>query len=454
MMVSTLAKAATLMDGNLRGDDASFCGVSTDTRTLRSGELFVALQGPNFDGSTFLHQAAEKRAAGAVIANPVSAEIPTIVVADAMRALGRLAAGWRNLMPATVIGITGSNGKTTLKEMLASCLSMSDQTLATHGNLNNEIGVPLMLLRMKAEHRFAVIEMGANHGGEIGYLASLARPDIVAITNAAPAHLEGFGSIEKVARAKGEILTAEPSPEFAILNADDDYFEYWKSLVSNSKLVTFGLSAAADVRASGICATENGSDFRLHLPGDQVDVRLSLAGKHNVLNACAAAAIAVALGIPSTQIAQGLAAAHPVGGRLQAVKSTSGAVLFDDTYNANPVSVQAAAEFLATQAGNRWLVLGDMAELGGDAELLHAHTGRVIREAGIKNLLATGPLSRSAVEAFGSGGQWFETVAELADELQTSIGDGDVVLVKGSRSMGMERVVRALTSSMDKARSA
>jgi UDP-N-acetylmuramoyl-tripeptide--D-alanyl-D-alanine ligase len=442
------------MDGNLRGDDASFCGVSTDTRTLRSGELFVALQGPNFDGSTFLHQAAEKRAAGAVIANPVSAEIPTIVVADAMRALGRLAAGWRNLMPATVIGITGSNGKTTLKEMLASCLSMSDQTLATHGNLNNEIGVPLMLLRMKAEHRFAVIEMGANHGGEIGYLASLARPDIVAITNAAPAHLEGFGSIEKVARAKGEILTAEPSPEFAILNADDDYFEYWKSLVSNSKLVTFGLSAAADVRASGICATENGSDFRLHLPGDQVDVRLSLAGKHNVLNACAAAAIAVALGIPSTQIAQGLAAAHPVGGRLQAVKSTSGAVLFDDTYNANPVSVQAAAEFLATQAGNRWLVLGDMAELGGDAELLHAHTGRVIREAGIKNLLATGPLSRSAVEAFGSGGQWFETVAELADELQTSIGDGDVVLVKGSRSMGMERVVRALTSSMDKARSA
>jgi UDP-N-acetylmuramoyl-tripeptide--D-alanyl-D-alanine ligase len=371
-----------------------------------------------------------------------------------MKALGALASSWRDQMPATVIGITGSNGKTTLKELLASCLSLSEQTLATHGNLNNEIGVPLMLLRMSAGHRFAVIEMGANHAGEIGYLASLASPKIVAITNAAPAHLEGFGSVEGVAKAKGEILTAGPGPEVAILNADDDYFEYWKSLAGDAEVVSFGFSAEADIRASGITASDGSSDFTLHLPDTQVPVHLSLAGKHNVLNACAAAAIASSLGISIGQIRRGLEAVRPVGGRLQSVKSRSGAVLYDDTYNANPVSVQAAAEFLAAQDGTSWLVLGDMAELGGDAELLHAHTGWVIREAGISNLLATGPFARKTVEAFGEGGRWFETVESLSAELNASIAEGDVVLVKGSRSMGMERVVEALTTSVDQARSA
>jgi UDP-N-acetylmuramoyl-tripeptide--D-alanyl-D-alanine ligase len=445
MMAGRLSQAAASMQGRLQGDDASFRGVSTDTRTLKPGELFVALHGPNFDGASFVRQAAEARAAGAVLERAVESNLPTIIVPDTRKALGMLAASWRRQMPATVIGVTGSNGKTTLKELLASCLSMSASTLATHGNLNNEIGVPLMLLRMSEQHRFAVIEMGANHAGEIAYLCSLASPAVVAITNAAPAHLEGFGSVEGVAKAKGEILSGEPAPEFAILNADDDYFDYWRSIAAPAKVVSFGLSAEADVRASHIQATSNASDFTLHLADTQIDVHLSLPGKHNVSNACAAAAIAGSIGIGAAQIRQGLEAVVPVNGRLEPVQSAGGAVLYDDTYNANPISVQAAAEFLAAQDGESWLVLGDMAELGGDAELLHAHTGRVIREAGVRHLFATGPLSVKAIESFGEGGRWFESIGALIEALKASIASGDVVLVKGSRSMGMERVVAALT---------
>ena len=454
MIKGTLSRAAKFMHGELRGDDGKFVGVSTDTRSLREGELFIALQGPNFDGAAFVDQAAAGQAAGAVVAKQIDTSLPTIVVDDTMTALGQLASAWRSRLSATVIGITGSNGKTTLKELLASCLAISADTLATHGNLNNEIGVPLMLLRMSDSHRYAVIEMGANHAGEIGYLSSLVAPKIVAITNAAPAHLEGFGSVEGVAKAKGEILQGKDRPDFAILNADDDYFEFWKSLLTDTAVISFGLSADADVRAGQILPTDDGSDFTLHMPGIQFDVSLHLAGKHNVLNACAAAAICSALAIPADQIRHGLESVVPVEGRLQAVQSTSGAVLYDDSYNANPVSVQAAAEFLAAQDGDSWFVLGDMAELGGDAKLLHAHTGWVIREAGVANLLATGPLSRNAVESFGEGGQWFESIAALNNALQTDIGEGDVVLVKGSRSMGMERVVEALINGVDKARSA
>jgi UDP-N-acetylmuramoyl-tripeptide--D-alanyl-D-alanine ligase len=446
MMSSTLSRAAADMHGTLRGDNNTFRGVSTDTRSLKPGELFVALQGPNFDGAAFLDQAAQRKAAGAVVGRTVDTDLPLIIVDDTLRALGQLAAGWRQEMPATVIGITGSNGKTTLKELLASCLSLSGSTLATHGNLNNEIGVPLMLLRMSRQHRYAVIEMGANHHGEIAYLASLASASVVAITNAGPAHLEGFGSVEGVARAKGEILTAKKRPDHAVLNCDDDYFDYWNTLVDDVRVVSFGLSADADVRASQIATTENGSAFRLHAPGGQAEIELALPGRHNVLNACAAAAIAGAVGIGIEQIRRGLEAVVPVIGRLQPVRSRTGAVLFDDSYNANPVSVQAAAEFLAAQEGTSWLVLGDMAELGGDAELLHAHTGWVIREAGVDRLLATGPLSRKAVESYGTGGRWFESIDDLADSLLAAVGKGDVVLVKGSRSMGMERVVEALTN--------
>jgi len=447
MMSGTLSHAAKSMQGQLHGPDATFRGVSTDSRSLRPGELFVALQGPNFDGTEFVDIAAAGKAAGAVVPREVDTDLPTIVVGDTLDALGKLAAGWRRQVQATVIGITGSNGKTTLKELLASCLSLSAETIATHGNLNNEIGVPLMLLRIGEAHRFAVMEMGANHAGEIAYLTSLTAPKVVAITNAAPAHLEGFGSVEGVARAKGEILSGAETPQCAILNADDDYFDYWKSLVGDTEVISFGLSAEADVHPSGIEATHVGSDFILHMPDSQFPVALALQGKHNVLNACAAAAISRSVGVSDQQIKSGLEAVQPFKGRLQSVRSTSGAVLFDDTYNANPVSVQAAAEFLAAQQGNSWLVLGDMAELGDDGELLHAHTGWVVREAGVHNLLATGPLSKHTVNSFGENGRWYSTIDALVADLQASIAEGDVILVKGSRSMGMERVVEALTGA-------
>jgi UDP-N-acetylmuramoyl-tripeptide--D-alanyl-D-alanine ligase len=449
MIVTTLAKAARSMDGQLNGADVTFRGVSTDTRSLNPGELFIALQGPNFDGAAFIDQAIRNNAAGAVVARPVDAGLPTIVVGDTLKALGALAASWRDQMPATVVGITGSNGKTTLKELVASCLSMSARTLATHGNLNNEIGMPLMLLRMDKEHRYAVIEMGANHAGEIGYLTSLASPQIVAITNAAPAHLEGFGSVEGVAHAKGEIFSGRKSPEYAVLNADDDYFGYWKGLIRDATLFSFGLTAVADFRASNINATESGSTFTLHTPDTQFRVNLSLAGKHNVANACAATALATAAGVDIEQIRHGLEAVRPVHGRLEAVRSASGAMLYDDSYNANPVSVQAAAEFLASRKGNSWLVLGDMAELGGDAELLHAHTGWVIREAGVQHLYCTGALTKRTIESFGDNGKWFASIDDLVAALGAAIGEGDVVLVKGSRSMGMERVVDGLMPAVD-----
>jgi UDP-N-acetylmuramoyl-tripeptide--D-alanyl-D-alanine ligase len=451
MMESTLAKAANSMNGNLQGDNLEFRGVSTDTRTLRQGELFFALQGPNFDGAAFVEAAARQRASGAVVPAPVDADIPVIVVDDTLRALGLLAADWRQQMPATVIGITGSNGKTTLKEMVASCLSLSADTLPTQGNLNNEIGVPLMLAKLGREHRYAVIEIGANHAGEIARLTALVQPKIVAITNAAPAHLEGFGSLEGVARAKGEILTSEVQPETVILNADDEFFSYWCSLVPDIEIVSFGLAPQADFRASDVYATESGSIFTLHMPHGELQITLPLFGAHNVLHACAAAAIASSLDIDDEQIKQGLEQVEPVSGRLQPVRSTSGDTLYDDSYNANPVSVVAAAKFLAAQPGTSWLVLGDMAELGDDAVELHAAVGGDLKNAGIDRLVATGDLCRHTVEAFGKGGHWFATQDEMIEMLRTSLDGSNNVLVKGSRSMGMERVVAALQNGSDSA---
>lgn len=451
-MESTLAQAAHSMRGTLQGMDLKFRGVSTDTRTLHEGELFFALQGPNFDGAAFVEAAARQHASGAVVPDPVDAEIPVIVVDDTIRALGQLAADWRQQMSATVIGITGSNGKTTLKEMLASCLALSAETLLTQGNLNNEIGVPLMLARLGREHRYAVIEMGANHAGEIARLTALVRPKIVAITNAAPAHLEGFGSLDNVARAKGEILTSEVSPEVVILNADDEYFSYWCSLVPNVEVISFGLAPQADFHPSDVYATEYGSAFTMHTPDGEMQIALPLFGAHNVLLACAAAAIARALDIDEQQIKKGLETSQPVAGRLQPVRSISGDTLYDDSYNANPVSVVAAAKFLAAQPGASWLVLGDMAELGDDAAELHAAVGSDLKNVGIDHLLATGELSRHTVQAFGKGGQWFASQDELIEKLQASLDGMGSVLVKGSRSTGMERVVRALQNGSAEAR--
>ena len=442
--MSTLTAAADSMHGKLHGADRSFNGVSTDTRSLKQGELFIALQGPNFDGCDYVDQARDKGAAGAVVPRYVDADISQIAVDDSRRALGELGAAWRQQLSPVVVGVTGSNGKTTLKELTAACLATAAPTLATHGNLNNDIGMPLMLTRIEDHHRFAVIEMGANHVGEIAYLTALARPDIVVITNAGAAHLEGFGSLDGVARGKGEILCGESRPKVAILNADDRYFDYWSKLVEDIQLLTFGIEADADVYARNIVARAGYSSFDLYLPGGEVGVTLPLSGLHNVRNACAAAAIAAAAGIDIADIKSGLESVQPVEGRLRRLAGINGATIYDDSYNANPLSVVAAAEFLASLPGDNVLVLGDMGELGDDAVKLHAETGAQVREAGISRLLAAGDLSRNTVEGFGDGASWHADVDELAAGLASELREGVNVLVKGSRFMRMERVVEAL----------
>lgn len=444
MMHGSLTSAASVMGGALSGRDRDFRGISTDSRTVSSGELFFALQGPNFDGNRFASAAAAKGAAGAVVSQAAETACAQILVDDTRRALGLLAADWRRKMPARVVGITGSNGKTTLKELVTSCLSQSAETLATQGNLNNEVGVPTMLARLGTEHRFAVIEMGANHAGEIAWLAAMTEADVVAITNAGPAHLEGFGSIEGVAKAKGEILESERRPAAAVLNADDKYFEYWLSKVSDIEVISFGIDSDATVRASDIESTRTGSRFSLHIGKDVISVSLPLAGRHNVGNACAAAAVATALELSPAMILQGLESVQPVSGRLQPVKAPAGYIVYNDSYNANPQSVIAAARFLAGLDTDTWLVLGDMGELGVDSVRLHASVGRDAKGLGIGRLLATGELSKNTVHEFGDGAEWFDSVDKLVAELQRALTPGSTVLVKGSRAARMERVVEAL----------
>ncbi len=445
-MIDSLAAAADCMHGKLHGEDRPFAGISTDTRSIRDGELFFALQGPNFDGHDYVANARASGAAGAVVSSIVEDDIAQITVDDAKLALGRFGAAWRNSKNVRVVGITGSNGKTTLKELVAACLGSQAPTLATHGNLNNDIGMPLMLACINDEHEYAVLEMGADHAGEIAYLASLANPDVVVITNAAAAHLEGFGSMDGVARAKGEILQTEDRPAFAVLNADDDYYDYWTSLVDDINTLSFGFTASADVRADDIEASATGSQFNLHLPKISMRVSLPLPGIHNVRNACAAAAVATVLNIDSEDIKSALQSVVPVAGRLQPLAGTNGCTLFDDSYNANPLSVMAAAEFLANLDGDSWLVLGDMKELGKDAEDLHREVGASARASGVRRLFALGDLSRHCVDGFGSGAHWYADIdALIADVSQAS--DAVNILVKGSRSMRMERVVDALRAA-------
>jgi len=442
-MIDSLSLAAKSMNGVLHGDDRQFRGISTDTRTVRNGELFFALQGPNFDGRDFVAKAKASGAVAAVVGSLAADDIAQIEVDDAKRALGRFAAAWRGSKGVRVVGITGSNGKTTLKELVAACLGSAAPTLATHGNLNNDIGMPLMLARINDEHEYAVLEMGANHAGEIAYLTALANPDVVVITNAGAAHLEGFGSIEGVAHAKGEILQNDDRPEFAVLNADDSYYDYWRTLVEDVRTLSFGFSDAADVRATDIVAAADGSTFELRLPNSSVAISLPLPGLHNVRNACAAAAVAIALGIDAEQIKSALQGVAPIEGRLRPLAGINGCALFDDSYNANPLSVTAAADFLAGLKGQSWLVLGDMKELGEGAKDLHREVGASARASGVDRLFALGDLTRHSVDGFGEGACWYAEIDALLADIKEA-NDTTSVLVKGSRSMRMERIVNAL----------
>ena len=442
-MINSLAQAANFMNGVLCGEDQYFSGVSTDTRTIQDGEIFFALQGPNFDGHEYAESAKLNGAVAAVVSNEAVDQITKIRVDDTRLALARFGAAWRNSQDVCVVGITGSNGKTTLKELVAACLSTKAPTLATHGNLNNEIGIPLMLARIHAEHEYAVIEMGANHTGEIAYLSSLVNPDVVVITNAAASHLEGFGSVEGVAHAKGEILQTRERPTFAVLNADDEYYDYWMSLVDDVKTLSFGLTVSADITADNIKLGSAVSTFDLHLPNTSINISLPLSGIHNVQNACAAAAVAFALGVDAEQIKFALGGIRPVAGRLQPLLGINGCTLFDDSYNANPLSTKAAAKFLASLKGESWFVLGDMKELGDDARDLHYEVGTSLRACGIDRLFAHGDLAKASVKAFGQGANWYSDINKLIEDART-VGSATNVLVKGSRLMQMERVVNAL----------
>ncbi len=445
----TLAGFAADCAGRLVGADRAYTGVSTDTRTLRAGEVFVALTGPRFNASEFVDAAAAAGAAAVVIPAQQDAAIAQIVVPDTLAALTRAASAWRARFALPVIGVAGSNGKTTAKEMTAAILGAAGRCLATRGNLNNHIGVPVTLLGLDGAHDFAVIEIGANHPGEVATLAALARPDIGLVTNAGAEHLEGFGSLEGVARAEGEMFAALAPQGVAIVNADDAYCGLWRGM-TRARVVTFGIVADADFRARDI-ATEVGAAgfatrFTLHAPAGAIEIRMPLAGHHNVANALAAAAAAMAAGASLANVAAGLASMRAVKGRLNFRTTRAGAWLIDDSYNANPSSMRAGIDVLANLAGRRWLAIGDMGELGAHAEAAHVDVGRYAREHGIERLFATGPLSALAVEAFGAGARWFPDADALTRELDAALVADVRLLVKGSRSSRLERVVDALVA--------
>jgi UDP-N-acetylmuramoyl-tripeptide--D-alanyl-D-alanine ligase len=454
----TLRNLARACGGRLEGGDRAFAGVSSDSRTLSAGDLFVALRGPRFNGNEFVNAAWAAGAAGALVDAPQPLGLAQIVVADTQQALARAGHAWREALDIPVIGVAGSNGKTTAKEMTAAVLAAAGNTLATRGNLNNHIGVPLTLLRLESAHRFAVIEMGANRAGEVAELVKVARPTVGLITNAGAEHLEGFGSLEGVARAEGEMVAGLAPDASAVINADDEFASLWRGMTA-ARVVTFGIESAADFRASGLRTTlEAGgfiTRFRLSSPLGQADIELHLGGRHNVANALGAAAAAAAAGATLEHIVAGLGAMQPVPGRLQLKQAACGAWVIDDSYNANPSSVRAGIEVLVSLEGRHWLVLGDMAELGDFAADAHAQIGAFAREHRIERLLATGPLAALAVERFGTGGQWFPDTEALGRALLRALsslpaGAGPSaaatvrLLVKGSRVNRLERVVAAL----------
>jgi UDP-N-acetylmuramoyl-tripeptide--D-alanyl-D-alanine ligase len=443
------AEAARAVSGKLHGGKARFSGVTTDSRAVRHGELFVALKGERFDAHDFVEAAEGKGAVASLVSRLVPrASNPQILVDDTRFGLGRLAAYWRRKHALPLVALTGSNGKTTVKEMLAAILAAHcdsrETVLATEGNLNNDIGMPLTLLRLRDGHRFAVIELGMNHAGEIDYLARIAQPTVAVVNNAQRAHVGLLGSVEAVAHAKGEIYGGLVESGIAIINEDDAFAPYWKKLNAGRRIVTFGLKETADVHASA-----SGTQVRFVTPVDAFAVTLQVAGEHNVRNALAACAAAHALEIPPQAMQDGLNHFTGVAGRLQRRPGVAGSVVIDDSYNANPESMKAALKVLAARSGRKVLVMGDMGELGEDAEAMHAEVGAFAKDAGIDALLALGELARHAVQAFGKGGEHFTDLASLQKAARAAASSGTTLLVKGSRFMQMERVSDALAQQGD-----
>ncbi len=447
-MTRTLGWFAKVAGGELLGADREYTGVSSDTRTIKPGELFVALRGPRFNANEFVGAAETAGAAGAVVDTRLDRTLPQVLVRDTLASLQATSAAWRAQFTLPVIGVAGSNGKTTCKEMTAAILARAGATLHTRGSLNNHIGVPLTLHRLEASHRFAVIEVGTNHPGEVEALCRLARPTVGLITNAGAEHLEGFGTIEGAARAEGEMIAGLDAAHTAVINADDEFATLWRGM-TRARVVTFGISQTADYSASDI-GTHIDADgfvtrFTMHTPQGELRVELHLAGRHNVSNALCASAAALAAGASPDDVRQGLATMRPVPGRLQFKTAPSGAWIVDDSYNANPSSMKAGIEVLENVDARRWMVMGDMGELGEAAESSHGEIGRFARDHHVDRLFATGKLAALAVEAFGPGAEWFEDTEALARAVNAEITREVCVLVKGSRSNRLERVVDALT---------
>lgn len=442
-----LSDIATVLHSTLQGEDVTVTSVDTDSRRAQPGQLFIALPGEKFDGHDFLSQVAAQGAVAALVSRPVDSPLPTVRVKDTRLALGQLASWWRQQWALPLIAVTGSNGKTTTKEMIAAILQVhsgrADAVLATAGNFNNDIGMPLTLLRLRPTHRHAVIEMGMNHLGEIDYLTRLACPDVAVINNAGTAHIGELGSRENIAKAKGEIFAGLRSDGVAVINADSAFADYWRGLNAARRVVTFGMDANADVRGEMLDAA---SSFKLHYQHQSVPVTLAVPGVHNVMNALAAAATTLAAGVSLADVGLGLQQFAGVNGRLQQKTAANGAVVIDDTYNANPDSMRAALEVLKNTGQNTLFVMGDMGELGADAEDMHAQIGRYAKTCGVHKLYALGKFTQAAVQAFGQPAQHFATLAALLAALQVEMQADDVVLVKGSRFMQMERVVNALVA--------
>lgn len=445
--IQDATKAKLIGSVSNTGSDLVVHGVNTDSRTIKEGELFVALKGENYDAHNFIEHAKDRGAAAYLLEHEVEQVKPALIVDDTRVSFGQLAKAWRNKYDYPVVAVTGSNGKTTVKEMLFSILSTQGNVLATKGNFNNDIGVPITLFRMTSAHDSAVIEMGANHSAEISNLTNLVSPDVAIITNAAAAHLEGFGSIDGVARAKGEIFEGLSESGTAIINYDDSHYAYWKQLVGNKKIISFGSDCNADVSFD---VSEN-NNLSIKVKGcEDFDLKLPLLGRHNLMNALAAIAAAVALNVDLKNIKQGLESIQAVPGRLVQNQGVNNSIVIDDTYNANPASLTAAIESMQCFSGTYHVVLGDMGELGKNSIDIHKNVAKSVKEGNVKYLYTIGEYSHYTSDEFGENAEHFSSQQELVNQLVKNINQNDVVLVKGSRSMHMERVVEALCAVTSK----
>lgn len=447
MIALSMQTLAELTGGQLFGGNISFTEVTTDTRKISAGCLFIALKGERFDAHDFIADALSAGATAVLVSKHLHVAVPQVVVADTRIALGQLARWVRHKSTARVVALTGSSGKTSVKEMTAAILRNCGETLYTAGNLNNDIGVPLTLLRLTAEHDYAVIELGANHQGEIAYTTDLTCPDAALVNNLSAAHLEGFGSLSGVAKAKGEIFRGLPANGTAILNMQSNDWSNWQTMLEGKTIWRFSdqQQSGCDFSASHIKMSGAGTQFVMNTPAGSIPVHVPLPGRHNVANALAAASLALAVGAPLNAVQQGLSGLCAVPGRLFPIELTQGKLLLDDSYNANVGSMTAAAEVLAEMPGYRVMVVGDMAELGDDAPACHRQVGEAARRVGVDKVLSVGDLSRLIGEASGVG-EHFSDKATITARLRTLLsGHATItILVKGSRCSAMEQVVQSL----------